>query len=137
MRRACTASRTRRRRWTCTRWGPRSCTTAASSSWPMSLWWMASRRRGWGASRALTREWIASSDGNTQRGPGRMAGLKLDGAGQAKMKTLEEATAVLQRVHGLVEQYALQVKRNQAGGTFLTNIRRQLPSLGSMLKGQF
>ena len=66
-----------------------------------------------------------------------MAGLKLDGAGQAKMKTLEEATAVLQRVHGLVEQYALQVKRNQAGGTFLTNIRRQLPSLGSMLKGQF
>jgi hypothetical protein len=66
-----------------------------------------------------------------------MAGLRLDGAGQAKMKTLDDAMNVLLRVNGLVEQYALQVKRNQSGGTFLQNIRRQLPALSEMLKGQF
>src|SRR5256885_4756234 len=66
-----------------------------------------------------------------------MAGIRLDGAGQAKMKTLDDAMNVLLRINGLVEQYALQVKRNQAGGTFLTNIRRQLPSLSEMLKAQF
>lgn len=66
-----------------------------------------------------------------------MAGLRLDGAGQAKMKTLDDALNVLLRVNGLVEQYALQVKRNQSGTTFLTNIRRQLPALSEMLKGQF
>lgn len=66
-----------------------------------------------------------------------MAGLRLDGAGQAKMKTLDDALNVLQRVNGLVEQYALQIKRNQQGGTFLTNIKRQLPALSEMLKAQF
>lgn len=66
-----------------------------------------------------------------------MAGLRLDGAGQAKMKTLDDALTTLMRINGLVEQYALQVKRNQSGGTFLTNIRRQLPQLSEMLKAQF
>lgn len=66
-----------------------------------------------------------------------MAGLKLDGAGQAKMKTLEEAMIVHQRIHGLVEQYALAVKRQTPTGTFFTNLKRQLPVLGGMLKGQF
>lgn len=66
-----------------------------------------------------------------------MAGLRLDGAGQAKMKTLDDAMNVLLRVNGLVEQYALQIKRNQSGSTFLTNIRRQLPMLSEMLKAQF
>jgi hypothetical protein len=66
-----------------------------------------------------------------------MAGLRLDGAGQAKMKTLDDAMSTLLRINGLVEQYALQVKRNQSGSTFLSNIRRQLPSLSGMLKGQF
>ena len=66
-----------------------------------------------------------------------MAGLKLDGAGQAKMKTLDEAMQTLMRVHALVEQYALQVKRNSPGTHFLSGVRRQLPALGSMLKGQF
>lgn len=53
------------------------------------------------------------------------------------MKTLDEAMTTLMRINGLVEQYALQVKRNQSGGTYLTNIRRQLPQLSGMLKGQF
>ena len=66
-----------------------------------------------------------------------MAGLKLDGAGQAKLKTLDDAMSTLFRINGLVEQYALQIKRNQSGSTFLTNIRRQLPQLSEMLKAQF
>jgi hypothetical protein len=66
-----------------------------------------------------------------------MAGLRLDGAGQAKMKTLDDAMNTLLRINGLVEQYALQVKRNQVGGTFLQSIRRRLPTLSEMLKGQF
>jgi hypothetical protein len=66
-----------------------------------------------------------------------MAGLRLDCAGQAKMKTLDDAMNVLLRINGLVEQYALQIKRNQSGSTFLSNIRRQLPALSEMLKAQF
>ena len=53
------------------------------------------------------------------------------------MKTLDDAMNVLLRVNGLVEQYALQIKRNQSGSTFLSNIRRQLPTLSEMLKAQF
>jgi hypothetical protein len=66
-----------------------------------------------------------------------MAGLRLDGAGQAKMKTLDDAVNALLRINGLVEQYALQVKRNQSGSTFISSLRRQLPALSEMLKGQF
>ena len=53
------------------------------------------------------------------------------------MKTLDDAMNLLLRVNGLVEQYALQIKRNQSGSTFLTNIKRQLPALSGMLKAQF
>jgi len=65
------------------------------------------------------------------------AGPKLDGAGHVKMKTLDEAVLLLQRIHGLVESYAMAVKRNQAGGPFLQNIRRTFPVLGENLKAQF
>ena len=66
-----------------------------------------------------------------------MAGLKLDGAGQAKMVTLEDCTTILQRIHNLVEQYALSVKQGKPQGTYLNNIRRQFPALAGKLKGQF
>ncbi len=66
-----------------------------------------------------------------------MAGLKLDGAGQAKLKTLEDATTILQRIHALTEQYALAVKRQSSTGPFMMNLKRQLPALGGLLKGQF
>ena len=66
-----------------------------------------------------------------------MAGIILDGAGQAKLKTLEEATTLLQRIHGLVEQYALAVKRQTPTSAYFNNLKRQLPVLGGMLKGQF
>ena len=65
------------------------------------------------------------------------AGSKLDGAGQAKMKTLDEALLLLQRINGLVEQYALAIKNNRPAGPFIQNIRRTLPSLSENLKGQF
>lgn len=65
------------------------------------------------------------------------AGPKLDGAGLAKMKTLDEALLLLQRIHGLVETYAMAVKRNQAAAPLVQNIRRTLPTLGENLKAQF
>jgi hypothetical protein len=65
------------------------------------------------------------------------AGPKLDGAGIAKMKTLDEATLLLQRIHGLVESYAMAVKRNQPAAPFMQNIRRTLPSLAENLKNHF
>jgi hypothetical protein len=66
-----------------------------------------------------------------------MAGMKLDSAGQNKLKTLDEALLHLQRIHGLVEQYAMALKRNQPTGVFVMNIRRQLPTLAANLKNQF
>jgi hypothetical protein len=66
-----------------------------------------------------------------------MAGLKLDGAGQAKMVTLQDSEILLQRIHNLVEQYALSVKNAKPSGAFLNNLKRQLPTLAGKLKGQF
>jgi hypothetical protein len=66
-----------------------------------------------------------------------MAGLKLDSAGVNKLKTLDDALLLLQRVHGLVEQYALALKRNQPTSVFVMNVRRQLPTLAENLKAQF
>ena len=42
-----------------------------------------------------------------------MAGIKLDGAGTQKMKTLEDALATMQQIHGIVERMALDVKNNR------------------------
>lgn len=66
-----------------------------------------------------------------------MAGGQLDGAGIAKMKTLDDALLLLQRIHGLVETYAMAVKRGQTAAPLVQNIRRTLPSLGENLKAQF
>ncbi len=66
-----------------------------------------------------------------------MAGIKLDSAGTNKLKTLDEALLLLQRIHGLVEQYGMTLKRGQPTGVFTMNIRRQLPTLAENLKSQF
>ncbi|HEU4993911.1 MAG TPA: hypothetical protein VFT29_03795 [Gemmatimonadaceae bacterium] len=66
-----------------------------------------------------------------------MAGLRLDGAGQAKMNTIDDCVTIHQRIHGLVEQYALSVKQNKPAGHVLQNIKRQVPTLAAKLKGQF
>jgi hypothetical protein len=65
------------------------------------------------------------------------SGPRLDGAGQAKMKTLDEALLLLQRINGLVEQYAIALKNGRPTGPFVQNIRRTLPSLSENLKAQF
>ena len=64
-------------------------------------------------------------------------GPKLDGAGVQKMKTLEEATTMLHRLHGLVETYAIAVKKSQPTSHYIQQIRRALPPLIGLLKGQF
>ena len=61
----------------------------------------------------------------------------LDGAGQAKMNTLEDATAVVQRTHAMVERYALAVKQNQNSQQYVLQIKRSLEPLVGMLKAQF
>jgi len=65
------------------------------------------------------------------------AGPKLDGAGTVKMQTLEDAMLLLQRINGLVEQYALNLKRNQPTSVYVMNLRRTLPQLAENLKAQF
>ena len=66
-----------------------------------------------------------------------MAGAKLDGAGQAKLGALEEANTMLQRVHGLVEQFAVEVKRNGNTAHYVQQLKRVLPNFIGMLKPQF
>jgi hypothetical protein len=66
-----------------------------------------------------------------------MAGPKLDGAGVQKLRTLEEATTMLHRLHGLVETYAIAVKKSQTTAHYIQQIRRALPPMVGLLKGQF
>jgi hypothetical protein len=66
-----------------------------------------------------------------------MAGIRLDGAGQAKMTTLDDSLLLQQRIHGLVETYALSVKQNKPAGSIMQNLKRQMPLLAAKLKGQF
>ena len=66
-----------------------------------------------------------------------MAGIKLDGAGIQKMKTLEEATTQLQRLHGVVGQYALALKQNKPTSLFGMQVKRALSPLVGLLKPQF
>jgi hypothetical protein len=65
------------------------------------------------------------------------AGPKLDGAGIQKMKTLDEAGLQAQRLHGVVENYALALKRKQTTQNFSTQIKRALTPLVGLLKPQF
>ena len=66
-----------------------------------------------------------------------MAGTPIDGAGMAKLKTLEEATALVQRVHALVERFALAVKQGGNTSQYIHSIRRALDPLVGLLKPQF
>ena len=65
------------------------------------------------------------------------AGPRLDAAGNVKMKVLDDAILLLQRINGLVENYAMAVKRETPSSAFLMNIRRTLPTLAENLKAQF
>ncbi|HEY2025853.1 MAG TPA: hypothetical protein VGG78_02525 [Gemmatimonadaceae bacterium] len=66
-----------------------------------------------------------------------MAASKLDGAGVQKLKTIDEALGQLQRLHGIVETYALSVKRNQPTSLYGMQIKRALTPLIGLLKPQF
>ncbi len=65
------------------------------------------------------------------------ADSKLDAVGTVKLKTLDEAMLLVQRIHGLVEQYAVAFKRGQPTTTYVMNLRRSLPSLAANLKAHF
>jgi hypothetical protein len=66
-----------------------------------------------------------------------VAQIKLDAAGLNKLKVLDEALLLLQRINGIVEQYALALKRNQPASVYAQNVRRQLPTLAENLKAHF
>ena len=66
-----------------------------------------------------------------------MAGIKLDGAGMAKMHTLEEALSLVQTLHGIVERMAIAVKAQQPTTMFGLQLRRAGTPLVGLLKGQF
>ena len=63
--------------------------------------------------------------------------VRLDAAGVAKTKTLDEALLLLQRVNGLVEAYAVALRGNQPSAQLVQNIRRTLPTLAANLTSQF
>ncbi len=65
------------------------------------------------------------------------AGPKLDGAGIQKLKTIEEAMIALQRLHGMVELYALSLKQNKPTMMYAQQVKRTLSPLVGLLKGQF
>ncbi|MES2178834.1 MAG: hypothetical protein V4550_13315 [Gemmatimonadota bacterium] len=66
-----------------------------------------------------------------------MAGLKLDSAGVQKMKTLDEALVMVQRLHGIVELYALSLKQNKPTSLFGMQVKRALYPIVGFLKPQF
>jgi hypothetical protein len=66
-----------------------------------------------------------------------MAGVKLDGAGEQMMKTLQEAMSTMGTIHSLVERAGMEVKANKPIGTIPHNIKRMAVPLQGQLKGQF
>jgi hypothetical protein len=66
-----------------------------------------------------------------------MAGVKLDGAGAQKMKTIEEALKTIQTMHGMVERMAIEVKNQKGAGVIPQQIKRLATPLQGQLKGQF
>ncbi|MBX7118898.1 MAG: hypothetical protein K1X31_07865 [Gemmatimonadaceae bacterium] len=66
-----------------------------------------------------------------------MAGVKLDGAGTQKMKTIEAALVTLQSIHGMVERMAVEMKTNKGAGVIPQQIKRIATPLQGQLKGQF
>ncbi|MGQ0540017.1 MAG: hypothetical protein ACT4R6_13805 [Gemmatimonadaceae bacterium] len=61
----------------------------------------------------------------------------LDGPGRLKMATLDEATLMTQRLHGLVERMAAAAGKNEGLLTFAQQIKRAAAPLVTLLKPQF
>lgn len=62
---------------------------------------------------------------------------QLDGPGQVKLATLDDAMTRLQRLHGIVEKLAIAVRTQQDTGSFRMQIQRVAAPLASLLKPQF
>ena len=66
-----------------------------------------------------------------------MAGLILDSAGTIKLKVLEDAMLLVQRINALTEQLAANSKKGSPSTSLMQNIKRQLQTLAANLKTQF
>jgi hypothetical protein len=66
-----------------------------------------------------------------------MAGLILDSAGTIKMKVLDDALLLVQRINALNEMYAVNAKKGTPSASIVQNIKRQLVTLAANLKNQF
>jgi hypothetical protein len=62
---------------------------------------------------------------------------KLDGAGAAKMTTIEDALTHLRRLHGLVERMAVAVKAKEPTQLYGAQLKRAGTPMVGLLKGQF
>ncbi|HEX6059808.1 MAG TPA: hypothetical protein VFZ11_12430 [Gemmatimonadaceae bacterium] len=63
-----------------------------------------------------------------------MAATKLDGAGAAKMAALEDALGYLQKIHGIVEHWALAMQKKNNTSMFGMQLRRTATPLVGLLK---
>lgn len=66
-----------------------------------------------------------------------MSGPKMDGAGIAKMATLDEAQLQLTRIHAIVERMAIEVRGQKNTAQMRQQIQRAATPLVGLLKGQF
>lgn len=62
---------------------------------------------------------------------------KLDVPGQLKMATLDEATKILQRLHGIVEHMASAAQKSEPITSYGPQVRRAGAPLVSLLKANF
>ena len=65
------------------------------------------------------------------------SGPTLDGAGMAKMETLDAANAQLQRLHGMVEGMAMAMRAQQNTSQIGAQMKRAGSPMIGLLKGQF
>ncbi len=66
-----------------------------------------------------------------------MAGVILDSSGTIKMKTLEDALVLLQRINALNEQLIMNSKKGTPSPSLVQNIKRQLVTMAANLKSHF
>jgi hypothetical protein len=66
-----------------------------------------------------------------------MSGVILDASGTIKLKVLEDALLLTQRLNALNEQFALLTKAGSPTGSLKSSIKRQLETLAANLKTHF
>ena len=66
-----------------------------------------------------------------------MAGEILDASGTIKLKVLDDALLLTQRLNALNEQFALNAKAGTPSGSLFSSIKRQLQTLAANLKSHF